>query len=219
MVFDYQKARHIMVENQLRPNKIKDLPILNIFKEIPKELYIPDELESLSYSDIDINLLDNRGYLKNLHIAQIIKHSEISQNHKILHIGALTGYVTSLLANLSSKVFAIETNANLKSILKTNLDKFNYQNVEVVEGSFENGFLSNAPYDRIIIDNPIEKIQNELLNQLSNDLGKIIFIKKENNYLSKCIKLTKNIEDFSEEYLFDVFSKYELYKGRKDFIF
>ena len=39
MNFNYQKARELMVENQLRPNKINDLNILNLFKKIPKEKF------------------------------------------------------------------------------------------------------------------------------------------------------------------------------------
>ena len=36
MNFNYQKARELMVENQLRPNKIKDPVILNLFKKKTK---------------------------------------------------------------------------------------------------------------------------------------------------------------------------------------
>ena len=75
MNFNYQKARDLMVENQLRPNKIKDPIILNLFKKKPKEFYLPENLESLSYSDMNITLSPNRGYLKNLHIAQLIFES------------------------------------------------------------------------------------------------------------------------------------------------
>ena len=83
MNFNYQKARDLMVENQLRPNKIKDPVILDLFKKKPKEVFIPENLESLSYSDMDITLSPNRGYLKNLHIAQLIKHAEIQKKHKV----------------------------------------------------------------------------------------------------------------------------------------
>ena len=34
---DYKKARNLMVENQLRPNKINDPIILNLFQNIKKE--------------------------------------------------------------------------------------------------------------------------------------------------------------------------------------
>ena len=103
MNLNYQKARDLMVKNQLRPNKIKDKWILNIFKETPKEDFLIDKKKVSPYSDLDINVSHNRGYLKNLHIAQLINNAEITKNHKILHLGALTGYVTVLLSNLCAQ--------------------------------------------------------------------------------------------------------------------
>ena len=79
MNFNYQKARELMVENQLRPNKINDLNILNLFKTVPKEKFLPSSITKISYSDVDIKMLSNRGYLKNLHLAQLIKSAEIKK--------------------------------------------------------------------------------------------------------------------------------------------
>ena len=219
MNIDYQKARDLMVENQLRPNKIKDSILLNIFKKMPKEAFIPDNLEFLTYSDMDIPLSQNRGYLKNLHIAQLLKHAEIEIHHNILHVGALTGYVTFLLSNLCSKVFAIENENKHLSILEKNLSQNKIKNINIIDCSFEDGNLSNAPFDRIIIDCPVHNINKNFIRQLSDNLGQLIMIKKKKDHLGKAIKITKNDNKFSEEYLFDVFSKYELYKEKKGFVF
>ena len=197
MNFNYQKARELMVENQLRPNKIKDLNILNLFKKKPKEIFLP----------------------KNLHIAQLIKNAEIQKHHKVLHIGALTGYVTSLLSDLCFEVFAIEEENQHFSILKDNVNKNQIINVEIIKESFREGSLSNAPFDRIFIDCPVADVNECLLNQLSDDLGQMIMIKKNSENLSKAIKITKNKNNFSREFLFDVFSSYELYKEKRGFEF
>lgn len=219
MNFNFQKARDLMVENQLRPNKIKDPNILGIFKEIKKEKFLPSDLEVLSYSDMDISLNSNRGYLKNLHIAQLIKYSEINKNHKILHIGALTGYVSIILSKLCLKVFVIENDESFREILKKNIKDNNINNIEISDGSYKEGLLSESPFDRIFIDEPIKEFNRSLLNQLDANLGKLIMIKKNKDYLSKAIKITKNYENYSEEFLFDVFSKFELYKEDERFVF
>lgn len=219
MNFNYQKARDLMVENQLRPNKIKDKVILDLFKKKPKEVFLPKNLESLSYSDMDITLSSNRGYLKNLHIAQLIKHAEIQKNHKVLHIGALTGYVTSLLSDLCFEVFAIEEDKQHFLILKDNLNKSQTKNVKIFEGSFREGSLSNSPFDKIFIDCPMTRVNEKLLNQLSDNLGQMIMIEKNQDNLSKAFKITKNNNNFSKEFLFDVFSTYVLYEDIKGFVF
>ena len=217
MNINYQKARNYMVENQLKPNKIKDEYILNIFKEIPKENFLTDIENLLPYSDMDIKLTRNRGYLKNLHIAQLIKNLDMVKGQKVLHVGALTGYVTSILASFSNQVFAIETDAQLKKELKINTKK--YENIEMVEGDFIKGCSKKLNFDRILIDLPIKNINQNILNQLSGNFGKLIIVKKINNHLSQAIKITKNINNFSEEYLFDVFSSYELYSEKEEFVF
>ena len=219
MNFNYQKARNLMVENQLKPNKIKDLEILNLFKKKPKEFFLPENLESLSYSDMDITLSPNRGYLKNLHIAQLIEHAEIQKKHKVLHIGALTGYVTSLLSELCLAVYAIEEENQHFLVLKENMKKNKINNVNILKESFREGSISNAPFDRIFIDCPINRINEKLIDQLSDNLGQIIMIEKNQDNLSKAIKITKNRNNLSKEFLFDVFSNYALYEEKKGFVF
>ena len=219
MNFNYQKARDLMVENQLRPNKIKDSYILDIFKKKPKEDFLPENLESLIYTDMDITLSHNRGYLKNLHIAQLIKHAEISADHRVLHIGALTGYVTSLLSDLSYEVFAIEEETRHLLNLKDNIKKNQIKNVRVLEKSFRDGHQLEAPFDKIFIDCPINGVNKKLLDQLNDNMGQMIMIEKNNENLSKAFKITKNNQNFSKEYLFDVFSTYELYKDKEEFVF
>ncbi len=219
MSFEYQKARELMVENQLKPNKIKNNLILDVFKKIPKENFLPDNIKEIPYSDLDIKLLANRGYLKNLQIAQLINHSDIGKNDKILHIGALTGYVTTLLANFCNEVVAIEIDKEMNIILKNNIEKMNLSNIKIVNGSFTEGFKLESPFDIIFIDTPIFDVHDEIINQLNENLGRIIMIKKEKGNLSKATKITKNKESFSYEYLFDVFSNYELFKKEGEFIF
>ena len=219
MNLNNQKERNLMVENQLRPNKIKDPTILSLFKKTPKEDFFTQEVSAIPYSDSDIDIVGNRGYLKNLHTAQIIHHSEINQKHKVLHIGALTGYVTVLLSNLCFEVVAVEESSELRSILKQNIDKKGITNIKIVDGSLKTGFKDEYPYDRIIIDNPVKKIDSMIYEQLSDQLGKMIMIKKIKDQLNQAYRITKNDGNLSKEYLFDVFSKYELYEEKEEFKF
>ena len=43
-------------------------------------------------------------------------------------------------------------------------------------------------------------------------------IKKIDNYLCKAYRITKNNNNYTNEFLFDVFTKYELYRERAEFI-
>ena len=59
------------------PNKINEENILRIFEDIPKEDYLDVSLSKICYLDKNLDITEKRGYLKNLHLAQIIKYSKI----------------------------------------------------------------------------------------------------------------------------------------------
>ena len=219
MNFDFQKARDLMIVNQLRPNKIKDPVILDLFKNIKKEDFLSKDLKYISYSDLDITVDKNRGYLKNLHIAQLIDKANINKKHKVLHIGGMTGYVSVMLSNICKELIVIENKSNLFLKLKENIKKLNINNIKIIKAEFNDGFIPESPYDIIFIDNPIKKLPITIKNQLSKNLGKIIMIKKTSNDLCKAYRITNDYNNYISEYLFDVFTKYELYEKETEFVF
>ena len=216
---NFIKARNSMVENQLKPNKITDSRIFDIFNEISKEVFVKNELQNIVYSDVDINLTVNRGYLKNLHIAQLIQYAKINKEDKVLHIGGLTGYVTLILSKLSNYVVVVENDEHLLKQLKENIIKFQLTNVEIVKHDLKLGYKENSPYELIFIDCPIDNFSNKVLNQLNSNHGRLIMIEKINNDLGKGILITRNNKNYNKEILFDVFSQFSLYESKEEFIF
>ncbi len=219
MNFNFQKARELMVENQLRPNKIKNPTILELFKNIKKEDFLPEQIKKNSYNDLDAQLSSNRGYLKNLHVAQLIHSAEISKEDKILHIGGMTGYVSVILSNLCKELIIIENEINLLSKIEENINNLNIKNATIVNLPFQKGFNKESPYDIIFIDNPIWELLDTIKKQISPNSGRIIMIKKINHYLCKAYKITNNDNTYTNEFLFDVFTKYELYENETKFVF
>ena len=216
---NFEKARILMVENQLRPNKINNPVILELFKNIKKEDFLPEQIKKNSYNDLDAQLSSNRGYLKNLHIAQLIHSADISKQDKILHIGGMTGYVSVILSSLCKELIIIENEINLISKIEENISNLNIKNAAIVNVPFQKGFNKESPYDIIFIDNPILEVLDTIKNQVSPKSGKIIMIQKINPYLCKAYKITNNNNIYTNEFLFDVFTKYELYENETKFVF
>ena len=208
MNLNFEIARELMVLNQLKPNKISDQNILDIFKYTPKENFLPEKLKNICYSDNNINLFENRGYLKNLHLAQIIKYASINKSDKVLHVGGLTGYLSLIIAKFCNEIIIIEENENLIDKLKNNLKTFKILNAEIVKSKLDYGYSIEAPYDLIIIDSPVYNFNNKLVEQLNPNQGRLIYIQKLKNDLSKAFKLTRNSDAHTNEYLFDVFSSF-----------
>ncbi len=215
----FEIARKNMVINQLRPNKIKEKNILKIFEKTPKENYLDVSLVKNCYLDKDLDITEKRGYLKNLHLAQIIKYSEIFPNDKVLHIGGLTGYFSALISSLCKELHVVEENKELFKLLEQNIKNIDSANIHLFNHKLLDGLKNKAPFDLIIIDGPIFKISDNLKKQLVSTGGRLIYIKKIYDNLGKAYKIIRNGDLYSSEYLFDVMSNYQIQEQQEDFKF
>jgi len=213
-----EKNREVMIENQLRPNKITNSNVLQAFMNTSKEQFISDDKINICYSDQDISIKDRRGYLKNLHLAQILHFADIKNNEKVLHIGGLTGYLSVLIAKLCKKIYVTDNDQSFVDSINKNFSNNEVANGEVLKEEFSEGLKSKGPYDLIVIDCPQYNFNLDLLNQV-NVGGRIVYIEKINEELSKAYKMIKYEDNFSKVFLFDVFSNFYLKKQEERFNF
>ena len=213
-----EKNREVMIENQLRPNKITNSNVLQVFMNTSKEQFISDDKINICYSDQDISIKDRRGYLKNLHLAQILHFADIKNNEKVLHIGGLTGYLSVLIAKLCKKIYVTDNDQSFVDNINKNFSNNEVANGEVLKEEFSEGLKSKGPYDLIVIDCPQYNFNLDLLNQV-NVGGRIVYIEKINEELSKAYKMIKYEDNFSKVFLFDVFSNFYLTKQEEGFNF
>jgi len=213
-----EKNREVMIENQLRPNKITNSNVLQAFMNTSKEQFISDDKINICYSDQDISIKDRRGYLKNLHLAQILHFADIKNNEKVLHIGGLTGYLSVLIAKLCKKIYVTDNDQSFVDSINKNFSNNEVANGEVLKEEFSEGLKSKGPYDLIVIDCPQYNFNLDLLNQV-NVGGRIVYIEKINDELSKAYKMIKYKDNFSKVFLFDVFSNFYLTKKEEGFNF
>ena len=215
---NFDKNREIMIENQLRPNKITNNDVLQVFMSTSKEKFISEDKINICYSDQDISIKDQRGYLKNLHLAQILHFAEIKNNEKVLHIGGLTGYLSVLIAKLCNKIYVTDNDQEFVENIINNFKNNEVTNGKVIKEEFSEGLKGEEPYDLIIIDCPQYNFNLDLLSQV-NVGGRIIYIEKINEELSKAYKMIKYQDNFSKVFLFDVFSNFYLTKQEERFNF
>ena len=213
-----EKNREVMIENQLRPNKITNSDVLQAFMNTSKEQFISEDKINICYSDQDIFIKDRRGYLKNLHLAQILHFADIKNDEKVLHIGGLTGYLSVLISKLCNKIYVTDNDQSFVDKIIKNFSNNEVTNGKVFMEEFSEGLKSEGLYDLIVIDCPQYNFNLNLLNQV-NVGGRIIYIEKINEELSKAYKMIKYEDNFSKVFLFDVFSNFYLTKQEEGFNF
>lgn len=175
---DYQIARHNMVENQVRTNKVTDPLVIAAMEEVPRELFLPEAKRGIAYVDEDIPVGDGRYAMEPMVIARLMQSAEISETDVALVIGAGYGYCSALLSRVAETVVAVESNKEMAAAAEATFREANYDNVIVVEGDLAAGYAKQAPYNVIVFDGAVSEVPQVILDQVSEG-GRLLAVVRE----------------------------------------
>jgi protein-L-isoaspartate(D-aspartate) O-methyltransferase len=171
-VTDSLVQRTNMVESQIRPSDVTDRRILRAMQAVERDKFVPTEMASLAYMDIDVPLSaqvrgranTGRTLMSPRSFAKLVQLAAIEPDHKILVVGAGRGYSACVLALLAAEVVALECDAGLAEIATQSLKP--QANVTVVVGPLCGGLAGHGPYDAILVDGLIGVEPVALIGQL-----------------------------------------------------
>ncbi len=166
-MYDFAQARQNMVDGQLRPNRVTHTALLEAVRELPREKFLPPELQRVAYIDDDIPLPNGRAMLEPLVVCRMIQAADPRPTDVALDIGCGSGYDAALLSRLTSTVFGIDSDAALVQQASANLAALGADNVVVAARPMAEGWPEHKPYDVIFIGGAIEVMPPALLDQLA----------------------------------------------------
>jgi len=150
-----------MVECQLRPQGVTDRAVVEAMGRIERERFLPNHTRPLAYVDRGVAIGDGRFLAAPAVLGQLLTQMAPERGQKALVVGAGTGYSSAVLAAIGPDVVAVETSAALAAAARE-------QDVEVLEGPLEAGYVSAAPYDQILIDGAVDFIPQPIIDQLAD---------------------------------------------------
>jgi protein-L-isoaspartate(D-aspartate) O-methyltransferase len=92
---------------------------------------------------------------------------QLTARDKVLEVGAGSGYVTALLAELTAQVIAMERHSPLAASASALLEKMGYANARIILGDGSEGSPEAAPYDVIVVSAAASEVPQPLLTQLA----------------------------------------------------
>ncbi len=174
---DFVLARNLMVDGQLRPNKVTDRRILDAMRTLPREAFAPPKLASLAYIDQDLPLGDGRVMLKPLVIARLIQLARPRAGETALVVGSGTGFGAAILAACGVHVTALEEDAALIDMARQALGE--NASISLVQGRLAEGHEAAAPYDLVVIEGAVPAIPESIGRQVAAG-GRLVTIIMEN---------------------------------------
>ena len=175
----FAQARTMMVDSQLRPNRVNDVKLLGVFGSLPREIFLPAAMAARAYTDENIRMPNGRAMLAPMATARLIQDAGVQPGEKVLVVGSGTGYAAAALAQLGANVTALEEDNGLLQIARLALAQLASKVVQVT-GPLAAGWAAKAPYDVILIEGAVDLVPEALANQLSAN-GRIVLIRHDND--------------------------------------
>jgi protein-L-isoaspartate(D-aspartate) O-methyltransferase len=164
---DGLNPREQMIRDQLEGRGIHDPRVLDAFRKVPREPFVPDGMRPHAYDDRPLPIGEGQTISQPYITALMTQALELRSTHKVLEIGTGSGFQTALLALLSKEVLTIERFPHLSERAAETLKKLGHKNVRFQIGDGSLGLDSEAPFDRIILTAAPPVIPTPFLEQLS----------------------------------------------------
>ncbi len=105
---DFEKARFLMVEQQIRTWEVLDQAVLDLLFAVKREDFVPAAYRSLAFVDMEIPLAHQQMMMAPKMEARILQDVAPKSNERVLEIGTGSGYLTALLAKQAESVTTID---------------------------------------------------------------------------------------------------------------
>lgn len=143
--------------------------LLLAFAQIPREMFIPPQLQHFAYEDRPLPTIRQQSISQPSTIMIMLQALELRKGEKVFEVGAGVGYQASLLANIvgkKGKVVSTEVIPELVYLAKQNMAQLDIHNATILESDGGEGYPEEAPYDRIIITAACPTVPEPLIAQL-----------------------------------------------------
>jgi protein-L-isoaspartate(D-aspartate) O-methyltransferase len=199
----FRNMRNLMVDRQLVSRGINDPRVLEAVRNVPRHEFIPVQNQRYSYDDSPVPIGNGQTISQPYMVAYMAESAKIRPTDKVLEIGTGCGYSASVLSQLCSSLFTVETIPALAERAKVQLQ--NYSNIHCFLSDGSLGLPEHAPFDAIVVTAGAPKIPESLRSQLAVNGRMIIPVHNDHMGYEELVRVIKNSEDdYSIEKLMDV---------------
>jgi protein-L-isoaspartate(D-aspartate) O-methyltransferase len=167
LAVDCEKARRLMVEEQIRRRHITDERVLAAMERVPRHEFVSAEFRSRAYEDAPLPIGGGQTISQPYIVAAMTAALRLSGTERVLEIGAGCGYQGAILGCLAKEVYTVEYRPELAAEASERLARLGYANVHVHCGDGTLGLREMAPFDGILVAAAAPSAPAPLIEQLA----------------------------------------------------
>jgi len=191
--------RRRMVEEQIRRRGVRDERLLAVMEEIPRHLFVPQDLRHRAYADEPVSIGEEQTISQPFIVAEMTAALKLTGTETVLEIGTGSGYQTAILSKLSRRVVTVERIPSLASKAMRLLGELGCENIDFFVDDGTLGWPPLAPYDRILAAAASPSIPQPWMEQLAE--GGILVLPVGGRLNQELLRVTKQKEKTITNYL------------------
>ena len=141
------QVREQMVDQQVRAWDVLEERVLEVMRQVPRELFVPAGQRYRAYADAEVPLSHGQHMLRPSVAGRLLQGLLPQPHEQVLEIGTGTGFITSCLRAMSAGVSSLEIHPDLADSARGNLAALGVRGVEVLDANallFETGTRFDA---------------------------------------------------------------------------
>jgi protein-L-isoaspartate(D-aspartate) O-methyltransferase len=170
---DLSLAREKMVRQQIEARGIRDPRLLEVMRDIPREIFVPPRVINQAYWDGALSIGRGQTISQPYIVALMTEALKAGPDDVVLEIGTGSGYQAAILARLCRWVYTMERVPELHQESARRLQELGLDNITFLAGDGSLGFPPKAPYQGIMVTAACPEAPPALLNQL-DDGGRLV---------------------------------------------
>lgn len=158
--------REAMVRTQIAARGIADPRLLRAMASVPRHEFVSADAREQAYEDCPLPIGAGQTISQPCIVAVMIQALRLEPDYRALEIGAGSGYLSAVLAELCRDVYSLERLPLLAQKASATLLRLGYKNVRVIEADGTVGWPEESPYDAIVVSAAAPKLPSMLFEQL-----------------------------------------------------
>ena len=193
-----------MFQLNLRRRGISDQAVLRAMEEIAREDFVEPADRGYAYRDSALGIACGQTISQPFVVAYMTEQLQLQKQHRVLEIGAGSGYQAAVLSRLCRQVLTIERYRTLADSARARLERAGCDNVEVLLGDgLDAASIPGGQFDRIIVTAAIEQMPEALELRLEQG-GILIAPVGPHQGIQTLIRVTRTETGFERRELVDV---------------
>jgi protein-L-isoaspartate(D-aspartate) O-methyltransferase len=196
---DFAAEREKMVRQQIAGRGIEGRRLLDAFRAVPRELFVPEGVRDFAYEDGPLPIEAGQTISQPYIVALMIEAAGIAPGDRVLEIGAGSGYAAAVMSRIAAEVVAVERHLELVELARERMKRLGYDNVRILEGDGTGGLPGEAPFEAILCAASGSHVPEALRRQLAIG-GILVMPVGEPEAVQNLVKVTRRgEEEFPEE--------------------